>query len=75
MKTTNKSARFKPVSLFVFFFALACKRIFFKTHIIESRCIIRLENILFAFVGVFVHLSASFSPEMIQAGAVNYVTY
>ena len=41
----------KPLSLFVFFFALACKRIFIKAHSIESR----LENILFA--GISVHLS------------------
>ena len=34
----------KPLSLFVFFFALACERIFIKTHSIEKRFVIRLEN-------------------------------
>ena len=54
MKTTNKSAKFKPVSLCVFFFALACERIFIKTHSIES--VKGPENILF--VGSSLHLSA-----------------
>ena len=42
----------KSLSLFVFFFALACERIFIKTYTIESRCLIGLENIL------SMHLSA-----------------
>ena len=46
----------KPLGLFAFFFALACERIFIKTHNIESRCIIGQENTLFA--GASVHLSA-----------------
>ena len=33
--------------LFVFFFALACERIFIKTHSTEKRFVIRPENILF----------------------------
>ena len=28
----------KPLSLFVFFFTVACKRIFSKTHSVENRC-------------------------------------
>ena len=32
VKTTNKSANLKTVSLFVFFFTLACEQIFIKTH-------------------------------------------
>ena len=54
----------KPLSRFVFFFALACKRIFIKTHGIESRCVIGAENILFA--GASMHHSA----RILQAGAV-----
>ena len=30
----------KPLRLFVFFFAMACERIFIKTHSIESGCVI-----------------------------------
>ena len=55
LKTTNNSAEFKTSSLFVFFFALACERIFIKMHSAESRCVVGPENILFA--GVSVHLS------------------
>ena len=44
------------ILLFVFFFALACDRIFIKTHTIESRCVIGAENRLFT--GASVHLSA-----------------
>ena len=32
-----KVQNLKPFSLFVFFFALACERIFIETHTIESR--------------------------------------
>ena len=49
----------KPISLSVFFFALAWERIFTKMHSIESICVIQLtglENILF--VGASMHLSA-----------------
>ena len=41
--------------LFVFFFALACERIFIKTRTIGSRCVIGQENVLFT--GASVHLS------------------
>ena len=47
IKATKKSAKFKPVSLFVFFFTLACERIFIRMHSIESRCVKGLENIVF----------------------------
>ena len=43
----------KPLSLFVFFFTLACERIFIKTYSTESRCDIEPENRLFA--GMAVH--------------------
>ena len=33
-----KVRNLKPFSLFVFFFALVCERIFIKTHSIENRC-------------------------------------
>ena len=55
----------KPLSLFVFFCASACEWIFIKTHIIESRCVIGPGNIL----------RASFSPEILQAGAVKGLAY
>ena len=48
------------LSLSVSFFALACERTFITTHSIEIRDAIGPENILFA----------SFSPEILQAGAV-----
>ena len=46
----------KPLSLFVFFFALARERSFIKTYSIESRSLTGTENILFA--GASAHLSA-----------------
>ena len=47
----KKSTRnLEPVSLFVFFFALARERIFIKTHYIESTLVIGPEHILFACV-------------------------
>ena len=42
LKTTNKSANLKRLNLFVFFFALACKRSFVKARSTESRCVIGL---------------------------------
>ena len=42
----TKVRNFKPLNIFVFFFALACERIFSKTDSIESRCY-RSENILY----------------------------
>ena len=50
---------FKP------FFALACQLVFIKTHIIESRCVYRTEKYT-----VCRRVRASFSPEILQAGAV-----
>ena len=41
---------------FVFFFTLACERIFIKTHSVESRCVMGPGNILPA--GPSVQLSA-----------------
>ena len=55
----------KPLSRFVFFFALACERIFTQTHSIESRCY-RIEKHT-----VCRRVRASFSPDLLQAGAVN----
>ena len=46
----------------VFFFALACERIFIKTHNIESRWTRKYT--------VCRYVCASFSPESLQAGAV-----
>ena len=50
LKTTSKSAVSSTIKLFFsfFLFALACDRIFIRTHSIESRFVIGLENILFA---------------------------
>ena len=44
---TNKNAKCETVKPFVFFFALACERIFIKMHSTEGRCVIEPENILF----------------------------
>ena len=66
LKTTNKEAKFEMLSLFAIFFALACERIFIETHSTENRFVIRLETILF-----LRRVNASFSPEILQAGAVN----
>ena len=56
----------KPLSIFVFFFVLACEMIEIKTHITESRCY-RTGNILRA--------RASFSPGILQAGAVKGLSF
>ena len=60
LENNNKSAKFetlKPFSVLVFFFALACERIFIKMHSTENRCNnninIEPENLLFA--GMSVH--------------------
>ena len=50
----------------VFFFALACERIFIKTHSTESRCVIGPENARACLQGC----QCTFSPELLQAGAV-----
>ena len=64
----------KPLSLFVFFFSLACERIFSKTRSTESTCVIGPENILLA--GASVHLSARifFFFFFLQAGSVKGLT-
>ena len=60
-----KVGNLKPFKPFCFLFALACERTFITTHNIESRCVIGPENILF-----FRRVRASFSPEIVQVGAV-----
>jgi len=48
LKTTNESEKSEILKPFcLFFFALACERIFIKTYSIESRYVIGLETILF----------------------------
>ena len=54
----------KPLSLFVFFLPLACERISIKTHRIENRWY-RTGKYM-----VCRRVPASFSPEILQAGAV-----
>ena len=54
----------KPWHLFVFFFELACVRISIKAHRIENRCYGTRKYT------VCHHVRASFSPELLQAGAV-----
>ena len=54
----------KPSSLSVFFFALASEKTFIKTYITESGCY-RIGKYT-----VYRRVRASFSPEMLQAGAV-----
>ena len=49
---------------FCLFFTLACENIFIKTHSTEGKCVIGLENILFA------GICASYSQEVLQAGTV-----
>ena len=60
----KKVRNLKPLSLFVFFFAQACKRIFSKTHSIESRCY-RTGKYT-----VCRRVLSSLSPEILQAGTV-----
>ena len=43
-KRAMKVQNLKPFSPFVFCFALACERMFIKTHSTESRCVIGPEN-------------------------------
>ena len=54
----------KGLSLSVFFFALACERTFIKTHSIQNR---RYRTETYT---VWRRVRASFSPEILQAGAV-----
>ena len=44
-ENNQKVQNLKPLSLFVFFFALACDRILIKMHSIESRCYLSLIHI------------------------------
>ena len=55
-KRPVKVPNVKPLSLVVFFFALACERIFINTHSTERSCVTGPENMLFT--GACVHLSA-----------------
>ena len=63
-ENNQKVQNLKPVSLFVFFFALSSERIFMKTHSTEGRCVIGPENT------VCMRIRASFSPEILQALAL-----
>ena len=63
MKMTNKSVTFKTRKPF-FCFALACERIVIQMHSTESRRVMGPQNILFA------RMSVTFSPEILQTGAV-----
>ena len=69
---TNKSVKtetlLKPRSLFAFFFALACENIFIKPHSIENRCYKTGKYT------VCRRIRASFSPEIVQAGAVKVLS-
>ena len=47
--------KLKPLSLFVFVFALACERILIRTHSTGSKRVVRPDNILF--VGTSMQLS------------------
>ena len=62
-KEEEKKRNLKPLSILTSFFALECERIFIKTHTIESRCRTKKYT-------VYRRVCASFSPEMLQAGAV-----
>ena len=48
-----------------FFFTLACEGIFIKMYSTENRFVVRLETILF-----LRRVNASFSPHILQVGAV-----
>ena len=56
LKMAKKARSLKPLTLFVFSFAPVCKKIFIKTHSIESRWVKGPENVLFK--GGSVSLSA-----------------
>ena len=68
MKTTINVRNLKPLSLFVIFFAQACKRIFIKTHSTESRCYRTGKYTVRRRVRI------SFSPEILQVSAVKGLT-
>ena len=63
----HKSAKFETV--IVFFFELACERVFIKMHSIESRCY-RTGKYT-----VCRRVRASFSPEILQAGTVKGLSF
>ena len=55
-KKKLKNCEFETLECFVSFLALACERVFIKTHSVESRCVTGPENTLFADASV--HISA-----------------
>ena len=63
-KFKEKKKALQTHTVSVFFFALACERIFFEAHNIESRCYTTGKYT------VCRRVHASFSPEILQAGAV-----
>ena len=58
----------KPLNLFVFFFTLACEKVFNKTHSIENRCYRSGKYT------VCRRIRASFIPETLHAGTVKGLT-
>ena len=66
---TIKMQNFKSFSLLFPFFSLtlACEKIFIKTHCIESRPVMGLENVLFADMREYFS-----SRKIVQAGAANW---
>ena len=58
------------LNLYAFFSALACERIFIKTHCIERRLILFWQQKVYCFR----HVPTLFSPETLQAGAVKGLT-
>ena len=65
----HKSVKFETLKLFLAFFllALACERIFIKTHSSENRCY-RTRKYT-----VWRRVRASFSPGILQAGTVKWL--
>ena len=61
----NELRNLKPLSLFVFFFALACERTFIQKCIASKVAVLQDREIA---VGRRVRIS--FSPDILQAGAV-----
>ena len=75
LKTTNKNAKFKTLQPlnFVFFFALACERIFIKTHTIESRCDMEPETPPTPVAGISVHFQPGNVTDCGSEGVKRYV--
>ena len=65
LKKTIKVRNLKPLSFFVFLFAHTCERIFIKTHGFQSRRVTGQQKHT-----VCRRFRASFSPDILQAGAV-----